>query len=119
VPEEAVIDFEQRPDLRIQNPNTQTVSVEVKWADERSTNDLIERLENQVFGQYLRAHTSQYAIYVVAVAKYRQWQLPSGDRLIDFDELTELLSQRADELVKARDDAAGVAVFGINFRQPK
>ena len=119
VPEEAVIDLEQRPDLRIQNPNTQTVSVEVKWADDRSTNDLLERLENQVFGQYLRAATSEYAIYVIAVAKYRQWQLPAGEGLIDFNDLIELLRKRADELVKARDDVAGVAVFGINFQQPK
>jgi hypothetical protein len=119
VPEEAVIDLEQRPDLRIQNPNTQTVSVEVKWADERSVNDLCERLENQVFGQYLRAHTSTYAIYVIGVAKYRQWQMPQENRAIDFPELIKLLKQRANDLVKARQNFAGVAVFGISFRQPR
>src|SRR5207253_10446161 len=38
VPQEAVIDREERPDLRIENPKTAAVSVEVKWADERSAN---------------------------------------------------------------------------------
>ena len=119
VPEEAVIDLEQRPDLKIQNPNTRTISVEVKWADDGSTNELLERLQNQVFGQYLRAHTSEYAIYVIAVAKYRHWHSPAGDRDIDFEELTELLGRRANELAQSRDDVGGVTVIGINFRQPK
>ena len=31
VPQEAVIDLEERPDLRLENPKTAAVSVEVKW----------------------------------------------------------------------------------------
>lgn len=118
VPQEAVIDLEQRPDLRIENPKTSSVSVEVKWADERSANDLLERLENQLLGQYLRAHTSHYAVYLVGLAKQRRWNSPNGDRVIEFDELIELLRTRANELAEQRQDIEEVAVFGIDFRQP-
>jgi hypothetical protein len=118
VPQEAVIDLEERPDLRIENPKTPAVSVEVKWADERSANDLLERLENQLVGQYLRAHTSHYAVYLVGLAKEREWNSPNGDRVIQFDELIELLTTRAHELTKQRKDVEEVAVFGIDFRQP-
>ena len=118
VPQEAVIDLEERPDLRIENPKTSAVSVEVKWADERSANDLLERLENQLVGQYLRAHTSHYAVYLLGLAKEREWNSPNGDRVIQFDELIELLTTRAHELTKQRKDVEEVAVFGIDFRQP-
>jgi len=75
VPQEAVIDREERPDLRIENPKTAAVSVEVKWADERSANDLLERLENQLLGQYLRAHTACYAVYLVRFGKGKRMEL--------------------------------------------
>jgi hypothetical protein len=119
VPQEAVIDLEERPDLRIENPKTAAVSVEVKWADERSANDLLERLENQLLGQYLRAHTSRYAVYLVGLAKEREWNSPNKDRLIQFDDLIGLLTTRAHELAKQREDVEEVAVVGIDFRQPR
>jgi hypothetical protein len=118
VPQEAVIDLEERPDLRLENPKTAAVSVEVKWADERSANDLLERLENQLLGQYLRAHAARCAVYLVGLAKEREWNSPDGDRLIQFDELIELLTRRANQLVEQREDVEEVAVFGIDFRQP-
>jgi hypothetical protein len=118
VPQEAVIDLEERPDLRIENPKMRAISVEVKWADERSANDLLERLENQLLGQYLRAHTSHYAVYLVGLARQRGWNSPNGNRVIEFEELIELLTTRANELARQRQDVEEVAVFGIDFRQP-
>ncbi len=118
VPQEAVIDLEERPDLRLENPKTAAVSVEVKWADERSANDLLEHLENQLLGQYLRAHASRCAVYLVGLAREREWNSPDGDRLIQFDELIELLTTRAKKLVEQREDVEDIAVFGIDFRQP-
>jgi hypothetical protein len=65
VPQEEEIDLQQRPDLRVENPKTAPVSVEVKWADKWTLAELLERLENQLVGQYLRANNSRYGIYVL------------------------------------------------------
>jgi hypothetical protein len=118
ISQEDVIDMEERPDLRIRNQKTSPVSVEVKWAERWTVPQLLERLENQLLGQYLRAHTSRHAVYLIGLSESHRWRLSDGDRLISFEELIELLTTRANELRKQRKDVEDVAVFGIDFRQP-
>jgi hypothetical protein len=118
ISQEDVIDLEERPDLRIQNQKTNPVSVEVKWAERWTAPQLLDRLENQLLGQYLRAHTSRHAVYLIGLSERHEWRSPDEDRLLSFAELIELLINRANELCKQREDVEGVAVFGIDFRQP-
>jgi hypothetical protein len=59
VPQEEEIDQQEKPDLRIENPRTDPTSIEIKWADNWTLAELLERLENQLVGQYLRAHINR------------------------------------------------------------
>src|SRR5205823_12195825 len=67
VPQEAEIDLQQRPDLRLENPRTPAVSIEVKWAHNWSVSELIAGLTTQLADQYLRAHNAKYGIYVLGM----------------------------------------------------
>lgn len=117
VPQEAVIDQEQRPDLRLEHPKTAPVCIEIKWAQDWSPKKLIEGLELQLIGKYLRAHKSRCGIYVVAMAGARAWKTEDGSREMNFTELIELLRAKAQDLVvKKSSPAKRIAVIGIDFR---
>ena len=118
IPQEEEIDQEQRPDLRAENPNTDPVSIELKWADNWTLPDLLERLENQLIGQYLRAHNSRYGIYVLGMdGRKNHWKDPNGRR-IEFDEVIQIIDRRAHELADTCGTVAGLCVVGIDFRVP-
>jgi len=118
IPQETEIDQEQRPDLRAQNPTTDPVSLELKWADNWTLPVLLERLENQLLGQYLRAHNSRYGIYVLGTDGRKQHWEDTDGRRIRFEEVIAAVTRRARELSENRGDVDGVCVFGIDFRSP-
>lgn len=119
VPQEGEIDLEQRPDLRIEAPGIAPVSVEVKWADNWSSNELIDGLADQLVGKYLRAPDSNYGIYVLGYKGEKQYWLKgeSGQKLA-FNDLVQDLQQKARELEKDYKDAIGLRVIDMNFRRP-
>jgi hypothetical protein len=119
VSQEGVIDHEQRPDLKLDNNRAGSVSVEVKWAHAWSPAKLLEGLESQLVGKYLRAHNSHSGVYVVAIAKERGWKHPDGRGEMDFGDLIDLLKAKAREiLTRDRSLTKRVAVIGIDFRSP-
>jgi hypothetical protein len=120
VPQEEEIDQQERPDLRVENPKINgPVSIEVKWADSWTLEVLLERLENQLVGQYLRAHTSQYGIYLLGfIGKKQHWEEPITGKLLNFTEVVELIRQKAVSLVRANPKIAGLEVLSIDFCQP-
>ncbi len=65
VPLETEIDQEEHPDLRTERPGLPPVLIEVKWAENWSYNTLVERLENQFIGQYLRARDNRYGFFLL------------------------------------------------------
>jgi hypothetical protein len=118
IPQEAEIDQQQRADLRFENPQFQpAVPVELKWADKHWTaRDLLERLENQLVGQYLRAHNVRYGIYLLGyIGRKQHWDHPTEQTHINFDELVNIIEHRAQELEQIRTDVAGIRVIAINF----
>jgi hypothetical protein len=117
IPQEAEIDQEQKPDLRFEHPRIPSaVPVELKWAENWTAAQLLERLENQLVGQYLRAHNIRYGIYLLGyIGKQQQWHHPSEQRMVSFDELVRIIEQKASELVRSRDDVADVRVVPIDF----
>jgi len=116
VPQEAEIDRSQRPDLRVEAPAVGGVPIEVKWADSWTGPALFERLENQLVGQYLRAHDVHYGIYLLGFKGTReQWEHPTEGRRIPFGQLIVSLQARANELIRGRPDIHGVLVIGIDF----
>jgi hypothetical protein len=118
IPQEEEVDQEQRPDLRAENPNTDPVSIELKWADNWTLPVLLNRLESQLVGQYLRAHNSRFGIYVLGTdGRKRHWEDPDGKNLT-FDEVMEVIVRRARELIETRGDIAGLCVVALDFRPP-
>lgn len=116
IPQEAETDLAQRADLRFEHPGIAAVPVEVKWAEEWSSNQLLERLENQLVGQYLRAHNVWRGVYVVALMQKRKWKHPSeASRFIEFEELLSVLRVRAQELERYQPGVAEIAVIAIDF----
>jgi hypothetical protein len=118
VPQEGEIDQKQRPDLRAENPRTPPVSIEIKWADQWTIDELLAGLETQLVGQYLRANNSQYGIYVLGMdTRKKHWQHNTRGNLM-FDEVRALIEERARELTAIRGDIADVRVVAVDFRPP-
>jgi hypothetical protein len=105
--------------LRFENPKVPaTVPVEIKWAEKWSTNVLLERLENQLVGQYLRAENVHFGIFLVArIDRKRTWNHPADNRRIGFDNLILLLEEKAKELGQLP-GVFGISVIGIDFAVP-
>ena len=118
VPQEEEIDLQQRPDLRIERPGMGPVSIEVKWAERWTLLDLLERLENQLVGQYLRAHDSQYGIYVLGIIGSKGYWVGPNKTRRTFEEVVTLVSESARNLVKKRPDIGDLEVISIDFREP-
>ena len=122
VTQESTIDLNQRPDLRIEIPGLSAVPVEVKLANLGWTvEQLLERLEVQLVGQYLRAEGVNYGVYAVGNTEpTRKWKRPSDNKLIRFSELISLLQARANELVSLfPDNIYGLTVVGLDFSDPR
>ena len=118
IPQEEEIDQQQRPDLRFENPRTSAVPVEIKWADMRhwTAAKLLERLENQLVGQYMRAYNVRYGIYLLGyIGRKQHWNHPTESKRIDFAGLVELINQRSQELERTRPEVEGLRVIAIDF----
>lgn len=121
VTEESEADLEQRPDLRVERAGLNPLPLEIKLANLKhwTVAKLLERLENQLVGQYLRPENIRFGIYIVGTTSpTRRWEYDG--RRIDFDELVSLLQTRALELAAERSHAVHrLEVIGINFSDPR
>ena len=107
----------ERPDLRAENPRTSPVSIEIKWANRWTFQKLLERLENQLVGQYLQAEQSRYGIYLLGmISRKRHWESPEGN--LTFSEMIERIMRRAEELKRNAPGIGGLRVVAIDFRKP-
>jgi hypothetical protein len=116
VVEETEIDRRERPDLRAEAPPLAPVPIEVKWA-ETPMHELLERLENQLVGQYLRDERNQCGIFFVGrIGAQQTWRHESQE--LTFARVTELLAKRAEELVLKHPRAIAITVVAVDFRPP-
>jgi hypothetical protein len=119
VPEEEEIDLRERPDIRVENPKTDPVSIEVKWADNWTLEELLERLENQLAGQYLRAHNTHYGVYLLGyVGKKQSWKDKTGNVDRSFDEVVKIIRERAEQLTRQRANIGDLYVISFDFTEP-
>jgi hypothetical protein len=118
VPQEEQVD-QGHPDLRFHRPGIGPVSVEIKWANRGWTAEqLLERLENQLVGQYMRDPNARFGVYVVGrIGTQRHW-VHGGVRLT-FDDLITLLTKRAEDLMRERPQIRGLRVISIDFVSPR
>jgi hypothetical protein len=118
IPQEAEIDYQERPDLRLENPRTGPVSIEIKWAESWTLKELLERLENQLVGQYLRAHNSRYGIYFLGfILKQHYWKDPATGKQLTAADVIKIVSERAKVLLQTNPRVFGLEVISIDFRQ--
>ncbi|WP_146744879.1 NACHT domain-containing protein [Herbaspirillum rubrisubalbicans] len=116
--QESEVDLEQRPDILVNRPGLSAVPIEIKLANlaHWSIARLLQGLEIQLVGQYLRPTKVRFGIYVIGTtSSAREWILDDGTR-IKFPQLVALLKNRAAELVRQRsNEVFGLEVIGIDF----
>jgi hypothetical protein len=108
-----------RPDLRLVIPDAPPVSLELKIADNWTLQKLIEGLEDQLVGIYMRDFHARYGIYVLALFNcQREWlPLEEGPR-IDSTQLLSILRKRMKDILDARLDISGLEIVLIHFSSP-
>lgn len=120
VPQEEEIDRRERPDLRIERPGMPPVSIEIKWADKSWTlPQLLERLENQLVGQYLRDDQSRYGIYLLGyIGRKKTWEYPDDSSHLSFEQVVAMIDKRAKEIVAERRNIEDISVISLDFTDP-
>lgn len=123
VTQESTVDLEQRPDLRVERLGLNPIPVEIKLANlsHWSMPKLLECLEDQLVGQYLRAAQVRYGIYVLGnTSPKRRWEMPSTGKRLNFNELVQHIQDRAASLqTELREGVDGIEVIGIDFSDPR
>lgn len=121
-PQEAEIDEEKRPDLRVINPTVDgPVCIEIKWAENWTVEKLLDALENQLVGTYLRPHATHYGVFLLGMIARKgktHWVNPAGGPMLNFRQVTEVVSAKAAVLRAATPGVAGLEVVAIDFRPP-
>lgn len=123
VTQESEVDLGQCPDIRVERIGLNPLPIEIKLANLKhwTLEKLLERLENQLVGQYLRPANVNHGIYILGnTDPKRRWELPGTKELIDFQTLVLLIQNRAVELQKERRaDVDGIEVISIDFSDPR
>ncbi len=114
---EEEVDKRKKPDIRLHNPRAGYVSVEIKPVDDSryTYNELVDALENQLVGQYMRAAGSRHGVLVIGMLEVRRWDPGDGSGRIGFADLIKRLNDKAAALVRERSDIDGLKVIGIDY----
>ncbi|MEZ5414405.1 MAG: hypothetical protein R3F03_08830 [Opitutaceae bacterium] len=116
VVEEDEVDRAQRPDLRVFRPPLAPVPIEVKL-DDTPLHTLLERIENQLVGQYLRDERNNHGIFLLGrVSGQQRWQ--HGDRWLDFAQVIAVLEERAARITSTHPRPIALRIVTIDFRPP-
>lgn len=111
-PEEELADA-KRPDIRIHVPAIDAPCVvELKISDNWSYGEHIERLNNQLVGQYLRDTRSRFGVFLLVRKKKLHWR---SDRMLSFKQLVDNLQDEASRIVRDRSDLEGISIVGIDL----
>jgi hypothetical protein len=115
----------RRTDIRLHHaPVTGRVPIEIKIAGKWVVSKLLERLKNQLIGQYMQE--SNFGMFLLvnrgAPRDRKRWTL--GGKLRSFDELVAWLNVEAKKLQRTRRAVQGLEVVGIDLlkrgeRSPK
>lgn len=119
VPQEEELADAKRPDIRIHGSWFDgPVPIELKIACSWTGTQLLERLNNQLCGQYLRDIRSNCGIFLlVYVGNKKHWKRPQSRQNLDFDSLIQLLKEEAAAIVARDNKIESVEIVGINLRK--
>ena len=106
-----------RTDIRLHHPNVEArIPIEIKIAGRWSANQLRERMENQLVGQYLRE--AHYGIFLLvnrgAENDRRSWR-PEGEGLADFPALIQWLKDESTTILNTHEQVQEIKVIGIDL----
>lgn len=119
VTQETVTAGENRTDLRVEgrSDRDEIVVIELKLAGKWKGDVLMQKLEEQLLGQYLISRKVRHGIYLlIDLGKATPWTLEG--RSISFDELAQALSERAKILQEANDHVDRIDVLALQVLQP-
>ena len=123
ITQETEVDLGQRPDLRVERVGLNPLPIEIKLASMSAWTlpKLVERLDNQLVGQYLRPAQIRYGIYVLGNnSPKRNWEVPSTPEKLNFVELVTRIQDRAKTIQgELREGVDGIEVIGIDFSDPR
>lgn len=121
VTQESEIDLKQKPDISVERQGLNQLSIEVKLANDWTLPVLLERLENQLIGQYLRSANVRYGVYVLGnTVPKRRWEESVTNEKLNFEQLVQRIQARAVELqAQMREGVDAIEVIGIDFADPR
>lgn len=116
VPQEEEMADAKRPDIRFHgNGFDGPVPVELKLAEKWSGSKLVERLENQLCGDYLRDSRSNIGIFLLVLRKKKSsWILPNG-KANSFSELVIKLGEYWKDISDQFSNITDIKIIGIDL----
>ncbi len=103
-----------RTDIRLNAPSISApVPIELKIANKWSGRKLMERLENQLVGQYMRSSTC--GVFLLIKNHEKRWEEPGTRRRMSFEELVAWLQREADILSQKHSNVTDLQVVGIDL----
>ncbi|NEK38604.1 hypothetical protein GR253_31675 [Rhizobium leguminosarum] len=116
-PQEEELADMKRPDLRFAGVGFDgPVPVELKLADKWSGPDLLERLENQLCGDYLRDNRSNRGLFVLVYSGEKKgWDVPNRENRVDFDGLVQALIDHWQSISASFVNVEDIRIVGIDL----
>lgn len=118
VPQEEELADAKRPDIRIHGVGFDgPVPIELKIVDNNwSGAKLVERLHNQLCGQYLRDVRSNCGIFMLVYrGKPKRWRHPKTRKNLDFYGLVQLLEEEAEKITTKDNKVESIKIVGIDL----
>ena len=118
VPQEEELAVAKRPDIRIHGVGFDgPVPIELKIVDNNwSGAKLVERLHNQLCGQYLRDVRSNCGIFMLVYrGKPKRWRHPKTRKNLDFYGLVQLLEEEAEKITTKDNKVESIKIVGIDL----
>ena len=112
--QEPEIDRAERPDVWVVS-RFGRFPIEIKKDESVAT--LMERLENQLVGQYLRDPANDFGIFCIGCVDQQHWR--HEGRNVGFGDVVEILRARAADIQAVHSRPIELAVVGIDFRPPR
>lgn len=107
----------KKPDIRIHGVGFDNpVPIELKVADNWTGPKLVERLHNQLCGQYLRDIRSNCGIYIlVCCDDHKHWQHSESGKNLEFSAFVQLLKKEAEEIISTDQKIESIRIIGIDL----
>lgn len=121
IPQEEELSDAKRPDLRFHGVSFDApVPIELKLADNWTGPQLLERLEGQLCGDYLRDIRSGCGIFLLVYRGHKQsWDLLGEAGRVDFDGLLAALRNQWARLSPSLSNVDEIQVVGVDLTRRK